>query len=100
MAVDANVLIFERTREEIRAGKTPRASIDAGYSKALITIVDAQLTTIIAAVFLFQFGTGPIKGFAVTLTIGLIVSLFTSIYVTRLIFDYFLIERRIKSLSI
>jgi preprotein translocase subunit SecD len=100
MAVDANVLIFERTREEIRAGKTPRAAIDAGYSKALITIVDAQLTTIIAAIFLFQFGTGPIKGFAVTLTIGLIASLFTSIYVTRLIFDYFLIERRIKSLSI
>jgi preprotein translocase subunit SecD len=100
MAVDANVLIFERTREELRAGKTPRAAIDAGYSKALITIVDAQLTTIIAAVFLFQFGTGPIKGFAVTLTIGLIASLFTSIYVTRLIFDYFLIERKVKSLSI
>jgi len=100
MAVDANVLIFERTREELRAGKTPRAAIDGGYSKALITIVDAQLTTIIAAIFLFQFGTGPIKGFAVTLTIGLIASLFTSIFVTRLIFDYFLIQRRIKSLSI
>jgi preprotein translocase subunit SecD len=100
MAVDANVLIFERTREEIRAGKTPRAAIDAGYSKALITIVDAQLTTIICAIFLFQFGTGPIKGFAITLTIGLLASLFTSIYVTRLIFDYFLIERRIKALSI
>jgi preprotein translocase subunit SecD len=100
MAVDANVLIFERTREELRAGKTPRAAIDGGYSKALITIVDAQLTTIIAAVFLFQFGTGPIKGFAVTLTIGLLASLFTSIFVTRVIFDYFLINRRIKNLSI
>jgi len=100
MAVDANVLIFERTREELRAGKTPRAAIDGGYSKALITIVDAQLTTIIAAIFLFQFGTGPIKGFAVTLTIGLLASLFSSIFVTRVIFDYFLIHRRVKSLSI
>jgi preprotein translocase subunit SecD len=100
MAVDANVLIFERTREELRTGKTPRASIEGGYSKALITILDANITTLIAALFLFQFGTGPIKGFAVTLTVGLIASLFTAIVCTRVIFDYFLSIRRIKKLSI
>ena len=100
MAIDANVLIFERTREELRSGKTPRASIDGGYSKALITILDSNITTLIAAIFLFQFGTGPIKGFAVTLSIGIIASLFTAIVVTRWIFDYFLTTRRIKKLSI
>ncbi|KPJ61835.1 MAG: preprotein translocase subunit SecD [Deltaproteobacteria bacterium DG_8] len=100
MAVDANVLIFERTREELRTGKTPRAAIDSGYAKALITILDANITTLIAALFLFQFGTGPIKGFAVTLTIGLIASLFTAIICTRVIFDYFLSKRRIRKLSI
>ncbi|MGE5856591.1 MAG: protein translocase subunit SecD, partial [Syntrophaceae bacterium] len=71
MAVDANVLIFERTREELRLGKTPRAAVDAGYTKAFLTIFDSNLTTLIAAVFLFQFGSGPVKGFAVTLTIGI-----------------------------
>ena len=100
MAVDANVLIFERTREELRMGKTPRAAIDGGYAKALITILDANITTLIAALFLFQFGTGPIKGFAVTLTIGLIASLFTAIICTRVLFDYFLSTRRVKKLSI
>jgi len=100
MAVDANVLIFERTREELRTGKTARAAIDSGYAKALITILDANITTLIAALFLFQFGTGPVKGFAVTLTIGLIASLFTAIVCTRVIFDYFLTKRRIKKLSI
>ena len=100
MAVDANVLIFERTREELRTGKTPRASIEGGYGKALITILDANITTLIAALFLFQFGTGPVKGFAVTLTIGLIASLFTAIICTRVIFDFFLSKRRIKKLSI
>jgi preprotein translocase subunit SecD len=100
MAVDANVLIFERTREELRTGKTPRASIEGGYGKALITILDANITTLIAALFLFQFGTGPVKGFAVTLTIGLIASLFTAIVCTRVIFDFFLSKRRIKKLSI
>lgn len=100
MAVDANVLIFERTREELRTGKTPRAAIDSGYAKALVTILDANITTLIAALFLFQFGTGPIKGFAVTLTIGLIASLFTAIICTRVLFDYFLSKRRIKKLSI
>jgi preprotein translocase subunit SecD len=100
MAIDANVLIFERTREELRSGKTPRASIDGGYSKAMITILDSNITTLIAAIFLFQFGTGPIKGFAVTLSIGIIASLFTAIVVTRWIFDYFLTIRRVKKLSI
>jgi preprotein translocase subunit SecD len=100
MAVDANVLIFERIREEIRLGKTPRAAVDGGYSKATLTILDANVTTLIAALVLFQFGTGPIKGFAVTLSIGILASLFTAIVVTRLIFDYLIFQRRIKHLSI
>jgi preprotein translocase subunit SecD len=100
MAIDANVLIFERTREELRAGKTPRAAIEGGYAKALLTILDANMTTLIAAVFLFQFGTGPIKGFAVTLSIGILASLFTSIIVTRTVFNYFLQRRRVRKLSI
>jgi len=100
MAVDANVLINERIREEMRSGKTLKACIDTGYARALLTIMDSNLTTIIAAVFLFQFGTGPVKGFAVTLSIGLIANLFTAVAVTRLIFDYFVIQRRIKTLSI
>jgi preprotein translocase subunit SecD len=100
MAVDANVIIFERIREEARLGKTPRAAVEAGYSKATLTILDANVTTLIAALVLFQFGTGPIKGFAVTLTIGILASLFTAIVVTRLIFDYLVFQRRIKHLSI
>ena len=84
MAVDANVLVFERIREEVRGGRTPISAIDAGYSRAISTIIDANLTTLIAAVILFQFGSGPIKGFAVTLTIGIITSLFTAIMFTRL----------------
>jgi preprotein translocase subunit SecD len=100
MAVDANVLIFERAREEIRLGKTPRAVIETGYGKAFITILDTHITTLIAAVFLFQFGTGPVKGFAVTLTIGLIYSILTAVFVTRIIFDYLVWNRKIKTLSI
>jgi len=100
MAVDANVLIFERIREELRLGKTPRAAVDSGYSKALVTILDANITTLIAALVLFQFGTGPVKGFAVTLSIGIIASLFTAIFITRVIFDYFIIERGMKKVSI
>jgi preprotein translocase subunit SecD len=87
MAVDANVLIFERIREELRLGKAPKTAIDAGFKKAFWTIFDSNLTTVIAAVFLFQFGTGPIKGFAVTLTIGIAASMFTAIFVSRVIFD-------------
>ncbi len=100
MAIDANVLIFERIREEIRAGKTAWAAIDGGYAKALLTILDANITTIIAAVVLFQFGTGPIKGFAVTLSTGILASLFTAIVVTRIIFDYLVIEKKVKKISI
>ena len=79
---------------------TPRAAVDGGYAKATLTILDANVTTLIAALVLFQFGTGPIKGFAVTLTIGILASLFTAIVVTRLIFDYLIFQRRIKHLSI
>ncbi|CAN2039589.1 Protein translocase subunit SecD [Candidatus Magnetomoraceae bacterium gMMP-15] len=100
MAVDANVLIFERIREELRIGKSPIASVDAGYNRATLTILDANVTTLIAALVLFQFGTGPVKGFAVTLSLGVIASLFTSLIVTRLIFDYFLANRQVRSLSI
>jgi preprotein translocase subunit SecD len=100
MAVDANVLIFERTREELRLGKTPRAAIEAGYARAFLTILDSNVTTLIAAVFLFQFGTGPVKGFAVTLSLGILASMFTAIFVTRIIFDYVTWNRKIQSLSI
>ncbi|RJP80243.1 MAG: protein translocase subunit SecD, partial [Candidatus Zixiibacteriota bacterium] len=89
MAVDANVLIYERIREELRSGKTIRAAIDAGYERATVTILDSNITTIIAAIVLYQFGTGPIRGFALTLMIGVAVSLFTAIIVTRLIFDLY-----------
>jgi len=100
MAVDANVLIFERIREELRGGKTPRAAIDAGYGKAFLTILDSNVTTLIAALFLFGFGTGPVKGFAVTLTIGIVASMFTAIFVTRIIFDYFVWNRKIQTISV
>jgi len=100
MAVDANVLIFERIREELRGGKTPRASIEAGYAKAFLTILDSNVTALIAALFLFQFGTGPVKGFAVTLSIGIVVSMFTAIFVTRIVFDYFVWNKKIQTLSV
>jgi len=100
MAVDANVLIFERIKEEQRTGKTVRAAIDAGYSKAFLTIVDANITTLIAALVLFQFGTGSVKGFAVTLTIGVITSMFTAIFVSRTIFEAWLENRSLEKLSI
>jgi len=100
MAVDANVLIFERVREELRLGKTPRAALDSGYSRATWTIVDANVTTLIAALVLLQFGTGPVKGFAVTLSLGIVASMFTAIFGTRLLFDYLLQKRRMKTLNI
>ncbi len=100
MAVDASVIIFERIREELRAGKTPRAAIDSGYGKAFSTIFDANVTTLIAGVVLMQYGTGPVRGFAVTLIIGILCSMFTAIVVTRLVFDFFSARRRLKSLSI
>ena len=100
MAVDANVLIFERIREELALGKTPRAAVDAGYDRATLTILDANVTTLIAALVLFQFGTGPVKGFAVTLSLGVLASLFTALVLTRAVFDYFLTSRKIRQLSI
>jgi preprotein translocase subunit SecD len=100
MAVDANVLIFERIREEIRNGSTPQASIHAGYEKALSTIVDANITTLIAAVVLFSFGTGPIKGFAVTLFIGILTSMFTAIVGSRAVVNLIYGGRRVDRLAI
>ena len=100
MAVDANVLIFERIREELRNGSTPQASIHTGYQRALSTIVDANLTTLIAAIVLFNFGTGPIKGFAVTLSIGILTSMFTAIVLTRALVNFFFGGRRLKDLVI
>ncbi|MEJ2156399.1 MAG: protein translocase subunit SecD [Desulfobacteraceae bacterium] len=100
MAVDANVLIFERIKEELRLGKTPLASVDAGFDRASLTILDANVTTLIAALVLFQFGSGPVKGFAVTLSMGVLSSLFTALILSRVIFEYFLVQRKIKKLSI
>ncbi len=100
MAVDANVLIFERIREELSLGKTPRSAMEAGYDRASLTILDANVTTLIAALVLFQFGTGPVKGFAVTLSLGVVSSLFTALVLSRLIFNYLLTNRRMKRLSI
>ncbi len=100
MAVDANVLIFERIREEIRVGNTPQASINAGYEKAVTTIADANITTLIAATVLYAFGTGPIKGFAVTLSIGILCSMFTAIMGTRAVINLIYGGRKVKKLSI
>jgi len=100
MAVDANVLIFERIREEVRNGRSPISAIDAGYSRALTTIIDSNITTLIAAVLLFALGSGPIKGFAVTLSIGIVSSMFTAIMVTRLLVVTWLRRARPKALAI
>ena len=100
MAVDANVLIFERIREELRSGKTVRAAIDSGYNNALSAIVDANLTTLMVGIVLYQFGTGPIRGFALTLCIGIISSLFTAFFVTRTLFDLITRGRQSDVLSI
>jgi preprotein translocase subunit SecD len=93
MGVDSNVLIFERIREELRAGKAVAAAVSGGFEHAFVTIIDTHVTTVVSAAILFTFGTGPIKGFAVTLTIGLIANLFTSVYVSRSIFDWELTKR-------
>ncbi|HEX9206549.1 MAG TPA: protein translocase subunit SecD [Candidatus Deferrimicrobiaceae bacterium] len=100
MAVDSNVLIFERIREEIRAKKTVRAAIDAGYDKAFWTVVDSHVTTLITAVILFQFGTGPIKGFAVSLSMGVAINLFTALVCTKVVFDYLNAKKPMQALSI
>jgi preprotein translocase subunit SecD len=100
MAVDANVLIFERIREELRLGKSVRAAVDAGFQRAVVAILDSNVTTLIAAVVLFQFGSGPVKGFAVTLSIGIAASMFTAIFVSRAIFETAFSLRRVTKLSI
>jgi preprotein translocase subunit SecD len=101
MGVDSNVLIFERIREELRNGKTPPSAVDQGFSHAWITIVDTHVTTIVSAAILFIFGTGPVKGFATTLTFGLLANLFTAVFVSRVIFDWILSRKqRGEALSI
>jgi preprotein translocase subunit SecD len=93
MAVDANVLIFERIREEVKTGKSPRLAVDAGFNNAMPAIIDANVTTVITAAFLFQFGTGPVRGFAVTLIVGIIASLITAVFVTKTFFLIWLQRR-------
>jgi preprotein translocase subunit SecD len=100
MAVDANILVNERIKEELRWGKTIRAAIDQGYHRAFTTIIDSNLTTVIAALFLYQFGTGPVRGFAVTLFWGIAANIFTAVFVTRWIFDYLTLKLNVKRLSI
>ena len=100
MAVDANVLVFERIREEVRSGRTPISSIDAGYSRAFTTIIDANLTTLIAALLLYAFGSGPVRGFAVTLGLGIVTSVFTAYFVTRLIVVFWFERRRPKTITV
>jgi preprotein translocase subunit SecD len=90
MGVDSNVLIFERIREELRSGKAPGSAVDLGFKRAFLTIIDTHVTTVVSAIFLFIFGTGPVRGFAVTLTIGLVANLFTAVYVSRVIFEWHL----------
>ncbi len=101
MAVDTNILIFERIREEFRSGKTVRAAIDAGFSRAFRTVIDTHVTVLVSALILYQFGTGPVRGFAVSLAIGILASLFTAVFFTRLIFDLLYTgRRRLQALSI
>ena len=100
MAVDSNVLMFERMRDELRLGKTPRAAIDSGYDKAFWTIFDSHVTTLITAVVLYEFGTGPIKGFAVTLGVAVFINLFTALIWTKTVFDLITTNREVKKLSI
>lgn len=100
MAVDSNVLIFERIREELRAGKPVRLAVNAGYDKAFLTIVDSHVTTLITAFVLFMFGTGPIKGFAVTLSLGVIINLFTSLVGTKVVYDLIISRKKVEQLSI
>ncbi len=100
MAVDANVLINERMREELRLGKNARAAIEAGYERALPAILDSNITTFLSGLILFQFGSGPVKGFAVTLCIGIITTVFTAVFCTRVVYDYLLANRRLTTLSV
>jgi len=100
VAVDANVLIYERMRDEIRAGRTVVAAMDAGFSKAMSTIIDANVTTILAALIMFQFGSGPVRGFAWTLSIGVVTSVFTAVLITQVLLALWFRARRPKTLPI
>ena len=100
MSIDANVIIFERIREELRKGKTPKTAIDSGYDRAITTIIDANMTTLIASLVLYQFGTGPIKGFATVLFWGILISMFTAVFITRTIFSAYVSRKTLTSLSI
>jgi len=100
MSVDANVLIYERIREELRLGKPARAAMEAGFSRAFVTIMDSNVTTVIAGLVLLQFGTGPVKGFAVTLIIGLVSNVLTAVFMARIAFDYLYVVKRWKTISV
>ena len=100
MAVDANILIFERIKEELRLGKTVRSAVDAGFDRVFSTIIDTNITTLVAALFLFQFGTGPVRGFAVTLAVGLLANIFTATFASRTFFAAVLQNREVNRLSI
>jgi preprotein translocase subunit SecD len=100
MSVDANVLIFERIREELRRGKTVRTAIEAGYERAFGTILDSNVTTLITAFVLWQFGSGPVRGFATTLSIGILVSMFTALMCTRVVYDFVTTRRHVEKLSV
>jgi preprotein translocase subunit SecD len=100
MSVDSNVIIFERIREELHLGKSPKSALEAGYDKAFLTIMDSHVTALITAAVLFQFGTGPVKGFAVSLSLGIMINLFTSLMGTKVIFDLFLHKGNVKKMSI
>jgi preprotein translocase subunit SecD len=101
VGIDSNVLIFERIREELKGGKTPVSAVTAGFDRVFTTIVDTHLAALISAMFLFLFGTGPVKGFAVTLVIGLVANVFTAVFVSRTLFEWTLSRKvRAESLSI
>ena len=100
MAVDANILIFERIKEELRLGKTVKSAVEAGFNRVFRTILDTNITTLVAAVFLFQFGTGPLQGFAVTLAFGLLANIFTATFISRTLFTILLQNREVSKLSI
>jgi len=100
MAVDANVLINERIREELRAGRPPRSAVEGGYERALPAILDSNITTFLSGVILFQFGTGPVKGFAVTLCVGILTTIITAVYLTRVYYDYHMAARKLTHISV
>jgi preprotein translocase subunit SecD len=100
MAVDANILILERMREELRTGKSVRAAIDAGYERAWNAIFDSNITTFLSGLILFQFGTGPVRGFAVTLCLGILTTMTTAVFLTRVVYDWLVIDRRMTAVSI